>query len=1000
MNARWWRIVVIGFLSALFLDFIFTLFRWNPLAALSSFSKGYPEKGSPLVSDFGKLMDGAAVFLLIIFLVAIVALLFDAIRPWKHSRETIIQLRDLSSFEPPKNQTKTSESNGSNIDLKKDRALTELFAAKLRKIISVHDLAYQYCRIHFRNQGMYNSATCADMTSVLSQVDIKTLFFEEPNRLAIGSSPFNDDLGQISSKVGPVEASFSLRGLVQFFQSRNGANIHITGSIQEHKDGPRVVAQLSYSKQSWAWDINPAQIKDIASSHTIDIPDFLEELAYHVTNRIMGQTSQLIDALPGDHFEKYSKLLSEFIFFIQAESPELQQSSPLAKARIKQNYNRLTHALHTFLESEPTDIRSYYMLYIIGIIAIGRREYSDAQTFLEKASIIEPSVVATILQASLPLRQLKWRRGMIHQLPNIHLLQRKVSKPDRARALELAKGLANVNAALGFSIELTMQRDHEKKEVKSFSRLEQAADAYQRAFDYKSDDPLLVSNLADVKLKMSDALQPKDYYLDHRLRLRTEAQQLLNKACHMKRNDHRKYAYLRMGHYQLRRGDLKQAEHYFVKAWKADQSFLVAARNLASIHSMRRNHDKAIEVCNQALQEAGGNRSHYLMTKQIHAWIHNSRGWAYLKKAKEVRSATSTVLMDSATISECGSWLNLAEKDFNEAISLLTESSGQQSIPQLNLFFTFCEKSLLANTPSTNQLMERLVNILSKMQSDSYFAKLYRSLLSERPESFGELFQSYWSQQAFVPAEYLGILADLQLLKSYFESQDNESSCDGNANLKMLVRNLGSAIDLINEYLPSCFLGLQYLWSGHPERAVTCWKKRLDQLKRPTKKQLASKVTSNALNYELWSYLYQGLMTIFTQAGHTRPPEQSLPLFKKVFSSREKTITRQYAQDLLTEARQIGEILIQGGYEKEDRNDSGHGATKQDLHDQRKRREQRLRELRHLFHPINQRYYFAIKQNVLLYVSEFLESRLASCLLQLRVLLRRMTTWMCILFSS
>jgi len=677
MKARWHIFFTIGFLCALLLNYAVYIAKWKPPTTFNhaprSF-KNYPSTGSPLVSDFGKLIDSLAIVLLIILLSFLVIFIFDAIRPWKHSRETIIQVMDLRPDNNQEDQADHAKSSSSINDLSRNRALSELFAAKLRKIISIHDLAYKYCRAHFRNQEIYNSRTCADVTSIWSQVEIKSLFFEEPSRLAIGSSPFNDDLGQISTKIGLVEARLSLNGLIQFLQSRNTSNIHISGSLQDYGDGPRFVSQLAYSKQSWAWDIHPTLRTPQATKDDSKIPNLLEELSYHVTNRIMGQTSELIDVLPGDHFENYSKLLSEFVTYIQSDGPELEKGQNRPNATID-NYNQLTQALRTFLRTEPTDVRSYYMLYIIGIIAIGRREYKDATDFLRKANIIEPSVVATILRAGPTLAQLKWRREILQSVPRIYQ-QKSISRPDRLRALELARGLTNVNTALAFSLEQLLRTHRNCSESESFLLLEDAASAYQRAHDYKSDDPIIVSNLAAVKLKISDSLQPKSLYDANRLRLRIEAKQLLQKSCRMKRHHHIKYAWLRMGHFQLRQGDLVLATKYFQKAWNVDPSFLVAARNLATTFSMLGAYDEAIKICDKALREIGGNRNSYLATMQIHGWIHNTRGWAYFRKARRMRLATSSLPVDQETISECKTWLSLADIDFAEAIFLMDGSDS------------------------------------------------------------------------------------------------------------------------------------------------------------------------------------------------------------------------------------------------------------------------------------------------------------------------------------
>lgn len=983
--------------------------KGNPPANLneiSELSNGYPATGSPLVSDFGKLIDSLAIVLLIILLSLLVILIFDAIRPWKHSRETIVQVMDLRAGNNQNDQAENAKPGLTNNCPIGNQALTELFAAKLRKIISTHDLAYQYCRAHFRNQEIYNSRTCADMTSVWSQVDIKSLFFEEPSRLAIGSSPFNDDLGQISSKVGPIEASFSLNGLRQFLQSRNTRNIHIFGSLQDYGDGPRFVSQLAYSKQYWAWDITDTATTTHAPKDDSKIPNLLEDLSYHVTNRIMGQTSQLIDVLPGDHFKNYSKLLSEFVTYIQSDTPELQKRQDQPNAKIQDNYKNLTKALKTFLTTEPTDVRSYYMLYIIGIIAIGRREYKDATDFLTRASIIEPSVVATVLRAGPSLRQLKWRQEIVQSLPRIDHQQNSISRPDRLRAFELGRGLANVNTALAYSLEQLLRIGRKCSKSESILKLEDAESAYQRAHDYKSNDPLLVSNLAEVKLKLSDSLQPKSLYDTNRLRLRIEAKQLLQKACRMKRHQHIKYAWLRMGHFQLRQGDLILAESYFQKAWDVDPGFLVAARNLANTFSMQGDYDEAIKICDKALREVGGNRNHYLVTMQIHGWIHNTRGWAYLRKARMMRKASSNQLIDKGTVSECKTWLKLAANDFEEAQILMDESDSavQKPIPQLNKLFTSWEYLFFRDRRySIDCFMEDLVKVLRSMPRESLFTGIYKSLLSESSKSFISLFEDHWRKQTFVPSEYLGLIADFQMLLDYVETlQGDHRYCVMHKVLYRLKKNVKDALREMAEYLPSCFLGLNYLWSGHQDRTKDCWKKRLRALKLDSNAEKSNELTAAALNHELWSALYQGLIGITSITSGDSIPSATvgrLPSFEKIYSSRRSPVMRQYALDLLAEAQEVGDILIRGYSQKAKFNWGAHSESAQEIHERKRTAIETRNELRKFFKPVRRRYYSALKQKYLLALCIKLRKIIDTILDGVISRLKTVGVWINIIFS-
>ena len=712
----------------------------------------------------------------------------------------------------------------------------------------------------------------------------------------------------------------------------------------------------------------------------------------------MGQSSQLIDVLPGDHFEIYSQLLSRFVEFIQSNPPGLQIQNQETRENTKKgqdHFSTLTSALRRFLEVEPSDLRSYYMLYIVGIIAIGREDYKLARDLLTEANHIEPSVVASILRTGLSLKRLKWRPVIAQALPSHGSGQQRVSRADRIRAMELARGLANVNAALGFSLEHSLQSDGNLSFLQVRLCLEESAAAYQRAFDYKSDDPLFLSNQAEVKLKLSDLLQPKDMYLDQRLRLRTEAQKLLRKACRVKRNEHLKYAWLRLGHDLLRRGDLRQAEDFFKRAWDADHNFLVAARNLANCYSIQGDPDRAIQICNQALHIVGENRTQYLLTQQIHAWIHNSRGWAYLRMVIEFRKKR---LSNPLQVADCKSWLLMAQQNFEEAIRLIRKSQGdgkgQESIPMINQLFVVWEKQLLENGFLEDDVLASLHSTLEEMPRGDHFTMIYHSLLSPSSDKFSGIFRHFWMNHSFVPSEYLGLIADVQLLKEYLGLRFAVAPLAEQIILQNTHKNLDEGLEVIHANLPSCFLGLHYLWSGHPERAVKCWRKRLQNLRQVSDyakfqslNDLATTsidVTPAALNHELWMYLYAGLSAMFSGESDHDLSSGSLPLIRQ--AALQSAPNRQYALDLLTEAREICEILMER-------------SPKSIYHNKDHFKWPSSSQIRGLFRPVHQAYFHAVKHQILRSMSDC-SSDVACCIGRPVARFRRtVKLWFGVLFS-
>lgn len=711
------------------------------------------------------------------------------------------------------------------------------------------------------------------------------------------------------------------------------------------------------------------------------------------------------------------------------------------------------------------------MLYIIGIIALGKQDYQHAYDFLPKANIIEPSVVSAISRTGPSFISSKARRSISQRLLSIYLRLKVSSNPDRLRAFELAKGLANVNAALAFSIEQLMQSDRPKStlvadneqsihtqgttslafhieecvqtkgnsslafsieqllqiqpqkpksgasndqlfqqqghrtELSSTILLEDAAAAYQRAYDYKPNDPLFISNLAQIKLKLSDSLQPKESYDDYKLRLRVEAHQLLRKACRMKHRQQVKYAWLRMGHFQLRRGDLPQAVSFFQRAWADDPNFLVAARNLANTYSMLGEYDEAIRICDKALREVGSNRSHYFLTRQIHGWIHNSRGWAYLRKKIVLEARHQSRIHDSHQILNSRALLDLADADFQEALQLMNDSSsGQTTLTRLNQLFTEWEKDLSSKSATQTDFIGQLFDVLRDMPQQSCFTHLYTSLLCDGFPNFEVIFKTYWDQQIFIPSEYLGLIADFQLLKQFLQQlhtrhqlSSHQQSYIDDSYLSSLCTSLDSAIICIQEYLPACFLGLNYLWSGHPDRAVQCWTQRLERLYSTIGFEHAEEPSPAELNHDLWTYLYYGLISIYSGSGFPFLVVNSLPRFKQVYAGRTSEKTRQYALDLLTEAHKIGQMLIQR-YPWPSLDSGGHDRSRHDAPKHLRSSFERD-ELRKLFEPVNLRYYSAIKQKFLLEVCMSLRRAISAIAEQISGPLRCLGKWANILFS-
>ena len=157
-------------------------------------------------------------YFIIALVLIIIGILFYLIVLLLQPRELVISFEDLRM-----------EINDHEKELKtiRDQAITELFAADLRKVFSIHELAISYCRQHFMNQDVAASETCADMTNIWSQVDIRSVIIDDPAQMAIDSSPFHEDLGEIKTQTALGEANIPLTALKRFMQAKKKDNIFV-----------------------------------------------------------------------------------------------------------------------------------------------------------------------------------------------------------------------------------------------------------------------------------------------------------------------------------------------------------------------------------------------------------------------------------------------------------------------------------------------------------------------------------------------------------------------------------------------------------------------------------------------------------------------------------------------------------------------------------------------------------------------------------------------------
>ena len=874
-------------------------------------------------------------FFIVSFVLAVVVIVIFVLKLLLQPRELVISFEDLRM---DMNDQET------NLKTMRDQAITELFAADLRKVFSIHELAISYCRQHFMNQDVAASKTCADMTNIWSQVDIRSVIIDDPAHMSIESSPFHEDLGEIKTQTALLEANIPLAALKRFMQAQKGDNIFVNGSFQDYGDTHLLVAQLRHGRNSWAW--TQIQEKDQP------LPFLINDLSHHVANRIMDQRSKLIHTLPGDHFKQFTDLISTFVKYLQTY---IQVSTEPSLAKMNDDhtsYNQLKAKLQDFIDLEPCDLRTYYMAYIIGLLAIRREEYDDAYSFLQHAARTEPFVISAVSRAGFLLGRQKSSLDLFQRAIMLFKQISPSNRHDRVKAINLNNVIAHVNSTLGFVLERSLEQ-FAGDPAKQTEKLENAGRAYQRALEYDPTNPLYQSNLAEVNMKLADHQQPKDIFLEERLHFRSQAEKLLQKACQNKSKHHRniKYAYLRMGHFCFSRADLEHAKLYYKHANQDDSDFIVAARNLATVYSIQGKYDDAIKVCNEALNAVGLKGSYSLLSGAMHGWIHNSLGWAYYLKAKtrrkQLESIKTTTRFECKTEhylndNECESWLGVAKLHLQEAIQLL-QKYEQHAVPLINLYFVDLELACLGKLADEDMLTTG--SQISSLPKDNIFSKIFHAAI-EDSDGFLLFFKNLWIEHQLIPSEYIGVLGDILLFLDYFADCSIATNCQGKKALQKLhpsmttehgwntiQERLEDAVVHIQELLPSCFLGLFYLWWKKPERAVNCWQSRLGKMDEDTKYLYPiGEPTPVEINSALWRYLYWGLILVFYDRSQQSPLDpvglektaNLLQTFENTFEKLKNIMavgnrslsqvapasTIEYAGNLLAEACDIYAILI------------------------------------------------------------------------------------------
>ncbi len=760
------------------------------------------------------------------------------------------------------------------------QALTELVAARLQYILRIHDMAYQSFQDDFKQREIIDNSNYSDVTSVLQEFDIQPILIEDPTHLAIRPSTANVELGHISTTAGPMDAKLSLSGIQKLF--RTNRVIKLRGSMQNYAGMNRLVGMLANQGKTWGWIIDEKDIKEQMSKqksqNAIDwAPELAKELAYHAANRILSETSDLIDILPGSHFRTYTDLLKTFTDYLQNNVPEsvadrhLTGTNQAAWSNLKKLYLEFHH-------KEPSNIRTYYISYVLAVLSIYKKDYQYADKLLKNAVAIEASVISVFMTFFPDPTRLGWDAQMVghykKMFPPQNMLKRVLrTNPffysrqemlDRKKATELAKGLANVNLALGFTLERLAEEPTEKS---ASQYLEDATDAYLRALDFRQDDPLLLSNLARVLLKRADHLSSEKVNSGEDLALTYQAEEVLNKVSSTRDGRNVKYAFNQKALFCLAKGELLGAIKNYELALTCDHQFLIAQRSLANTFSLQGKHDLAIEALTTALHRVGHSHEPQINLEYIHAWLHNSRAWAYFSKARMLRlkefpthpkkgldnkldiKPDHTSYKESQDVSAHASLLALAKEDLYEASKLIEIPGNKDSsvVKRLNtvigvnqLFIRF-EELLLGSQDrktSVEDLLPRVRGFIDKnrpLQEEKYRPLSDNDYIQVLCGDYAYCagFSDRWRRSTVTALDYQYFLVDIVLLCDYITSclillrLDTPRHPQYRRFLRM-NSCFRKSIRLMEAELNPVFVGLAYLRHQLPRWARHCW---LDSIK-------------------------------------------------------------------------------------------------------------------------------------------------------------------------
>lgn len=345
-----------------------------------------------------------------------------------------------------KNQDKLKEES------KIEKIIPELLVAELYKIRHIYELAGQCDKQFIQGLHVSDPDICIDTKILSSNKDnLKDLLDSDSFPIIkFSSGDLAENIGEIT-ELGFVVGKISLGNLIAFLQqilpniftglgSRKKRTI--TGSIQGCDNNLRLVAHMESEKHFRAWEILPGDIDNSNNSSNKEnhsgkqenhsdklklVSGLVEKLAYKIADQLSGYP------IGNDNFKKFTDLLKSYSQYKRSQNKELPED--------------LTTKCIEFFEKEPTDIRSFGLLYNLGIAALTNEQNQTAEDLFRNAISLEPHIVQRICELQIPLNKLKWSKEKQREVENTYKMLR----------LKLNKDLNPLNQCLSKSKSLWLR---------------------------------------------------------------------------------------------------------------------------------------------------------------------------------------------------------------------------------------------------------------------------------------------------------------------------------------------------------------------------------------------------------------------------------------------------------------------------------------------------------------------------------------------------------------